>query len=227
MKNSRILALSILVMVQGCQTMNMSIKDPAQDKVLKQIHESLPEGWQMVIKQDVLEISRGEEITLLYQNSINAPLSLETPQQKAERIKKYGKKVKSILRFRLEPLWDEQKIQTTQEHNRKIHDEINKLPEKLNITHLYNTFLSSKGQVYFNEGTEQENNRVAEYQEQKKKLESKLIALPEYSTEKASLFLMDFNGVSDEYQQVFPESADREGNTVLGLFSRYASAYGK
>lgn len=64
----------------------------------------LPSGWTLAL-QDNLLIARGSQpIWVLAENKVNAPLSRETPGQRAARIRKFGQPTTASFTVRLAPL---------------------------------------------------------------------------------------------------------------------------
>src|SRR4030042_4929704 len=63
---------------------------------------SLPPSWTYEITKDSLKFRSTEEIYILHENKINAPMQIyEKSQDNAERIKKYGKKTNAFIIYKV------------------------------------------------------------------------------------------------------------------------------
>jgi hypothetical protein len=190
-----------------------------QDSVLAKIKGLIPENWKMKIVEDNIVFEREGDTWVLFENRINAPLSLDTDESTAIRIKNNGTRTRTIVKYRYKTKWSKAKIVEAVRNNNKIRDRISKLIQSYSIEHLYDKFASSKGGEYFSQGTTEEQKRVASYQEEKAALEKKLVLLPEYETESASLFPVSGNGYEDMNQLVYPREASEEAFTVMKIVS--------
>jgi len=181
-----------------------------KDSVLKKIQSSLPANWNMSEKNGELIIERNDFVWVLFENKINAPVSRETEQDRIERIKKFGKKTKAQFVFKYEPKWSDKKIQQIKDENDSIYKQIKELPEKHNITYLYNKDLSRKGgEVYIGTNQEEEK-RIEDYKKEKDELEQKIKKLPDCFTSKYSLFLISKVGNEDEFYTVYPQKVSED-----------------
>jgi hypothetical protein len=189
------------------------------DTLLKKFESVLPEGWSIFIKDNQLLIERGDSIWILLENKINAPIDFSKREDKIERIKKYGKKNKSRLIYIFEDRWNKEKIVNVNHGNDAIRHEIAKLPEKFMIVHLFNKNLSRKGEEIYIGTTDDENERINKYYREKIRLEKNIIKLPDYQTEKYSLFFLSEIGSNNEFYTVFPNQASEEMYKIKNLMN--------
>ncbi len=145
---------------------------------------------------------------MIFENKINAPESTFDPKE--VDYKKQGKETSCQIVLRIEDRWNAEKIKQTEEEQRKIYDIIDQLPKEFNISHLLNTFLSSKGAEVYVGKTTAEKKRVADFQARKTELENQLPRFPDFFSEKYSLFLEEDPCLEDEFQTIFPREAAEE-----------------
>jgi hypothetical protein len=196
----------------------MAKENPMEkDKILKQISLKIPANWKIVVDKDRIIFERNDQVYSLYENMINAPISMETEDERAMRIKKFGTKKKTQIVYEFEPKWNAKRLQNVKVQDHLIYNKINGLIKKYKIEHLYNDMLSSKGKDFFNKGTDEENIRVEKYKKEKQKLHAKIIKLPDFNTEKYSLFFIDGSGYNDINELVYPYEASEEAYRILNL----------
>ena len=189
------------------------------DTVLLKIKELIPQNWKLLISKNEIIFEREGFVWALFENKINAPVDRETDKEKTARIKKYGKKIKTKLVYKYEERWSIDKIKLVKEHNQKIYKKISILMDKYKIRHLFDNFASSKGGEYFKQGTPDENKRIEEYHKDKLFLENRIVGLPEYNTDKLSLFNHSGSGYNDMYTTVYPFEATMEAFKIINLVS--------
>lgn len=207
------------ILVATCAIPNKEKIQMDKDVILTKIKSSFSDKWEMFEKNGQLIIENNDFVWILFENQINAPLNMEKEQEKIERIKKFGKKTRAQFTFSYENKWSKEKIQKTKNENDLIYKNINALAAKYNISHLYNESLSRKGEDFYIPTNQEEEKRIQEYQKEKSKLEGTLQKLPDYHTEKYSLFLISKVGCSDEFHIVYPEKISREMYIIENLIS--------
>jgi hypothetical protein len=180
------------------------------DAILDRLRADLPKGWSMSVTDAELALARDGKVHALFQNMINAPGSDESDREREKRIVAYGREVDCKLVYRLEPRWSAEKLEKARDANAAVYREIASLPKRFKIDSLKNEHLSAKREEFFVPKTEDDTQRIADYQAEKAKLEAGVIKLPGCNTERFSLFEKDRTGVSDEFTLVAPEVASRE-----------------
>jgi len=190
------------------------------DKIIKEIKSKIPKNWKIITDKDMLIFERNGTVWSLFENQISQPMSFETEEERAERIKKYGTKTKTQVIYRYEDKWSSKQLKDAYTNNDAIYKKISGLMDKYKIRHLYDEMLSAKGDEYFIEGTPAENKRIEEYKTEKQKLESQIINIPQYNTEKYSLFLMEGSGYNDSFHIVYPFEASEEAYMIINLVSQ-------
>jgi hypothetical protein len=207
------IALALPCFLVFCADLKMIREDAA----LKKIMDSLPDNWSLRSEDNRIIFERSGETWVLFENQVNAPMSLESDAERSARIKKFGVKTVTRLVYRFEEKWPLQKREQTEKANSAIASEISGLMQKYNITHLYDEMLSAKGDEFFRQGTPEEEKRIAEYKERKAELEKRIAALPAFTTEKYSFFFIEGSGYSDSFHFAYPFTATTEAYAVLDL----------
>jgi len=216
MKTLLILGLFSILTIQNISAQTESVVP--NDAILKVIKPVLPKGWIMYPKEDLLIVESTDTVFVLFENQINAPVSVESKSDRVNRIKKYGKPQRSRIVYHFENKWSVEKIKEYNAANEAIYSKLKKLPEKHGITNLKDRMLSNKmGDVYVGK-TEKEKKLVENYNKEKKELESQIKLLPNYHTELYSLFLIETTGCYDDMHLVTPESISTENYQVQTLF---------
>lgn len=206
------LLISIFVLVlSGGTSVAQQNKLIEEDYLLSKVNNSLPAGWEIFSPaNDVIIVQRIEPVYLLDENRINAPESIESKEDLEKRIKKYGKQVKSIFQFKYYDKLTEENIESAKKLNDSIYIIVNSLPKKYKIENLRDNFVSSKGEVKFNGNTDEEIERIKKYEIEKYNLFDKILKLPDYNSEKYSLYLDISLGMEDEMHLVWPFEASSE-----------------
>jgi hypothetical protein len=174
------------------------------DGVLKEIKKILPENWSLKIEKNKLLITCSSPIYVIFENKINAPINIESTEQKQARFKKYGKLVQAQFVFILESRIPDKEIKRMHSENDKISAAINQLRNKLK-----NIPISHKDGSYRPQN-EEEAKLVSDYEKEKAQMEYKIMKLPDYQTEKYALYLESEIGKETDYVSVFPEKISEE-----------------
>jgi len=193
-----------------------------EDSILKKIITLLPEGWNSSIKKDSLIFERLDTTWILAKNQSDSSNKQETRTEKNERIKKNGVITKSHIILKYEPKWNYEKKLSVKNCNTVLSQEIQKLPGKYNIVQLYNSTLSTRGNPVYTGITPKEKNQIAKYENEKNELQSKIVTLPDYNSEKYSFFIKSMSGYNDNTHDIYPEEASLQFFQILTLFFEYA-----
>lgn len=201
----------LVLVISGGTSIAQQNKLIEEDYLLLKVNNSLPAGWEIFSPtSSIIIIQRIEPVYLLDENRINAPESVESKEDLEKRIKKYGKQVKSIFEFKYYDKLTEENIESAKKLNDSIYIIINTLPKKYKIENLRDNFVSSKGEVKFNGNTDEEIERIKKYEIEKYNLLDKISKLPDYNSEKYSLYLDLSLGMDDEMHIVWPFEVSSE-----------------
>jgi hypothetical protein len=183
---------------------NFIIKTAENDSILIKLKSKLPENWFVEIQNNNLIISNKITAYLIFENKINAPINNETIQEKEIRFKKYGKQINPEFVFVLKEKLNETDLAKIKLKNQKI---------KKSISEQYSSLKDipvSRKDGSFLPKNDKDRERINKFEQEKIKLESQLLQLPDYQTEKYSLFLLNETGIETEYISIFPESVSQE-----------------
>ena len=156
-----------------------------------------------------------DSIYILLENRINAPS--EPAEKLAERIQKFGTMGVAKIIYRYEPKWTKEAIEKVKKNNAYILEQIQNLPQKYNIQHLYDKSLSTKNKNIYVPTNEKEAETIKKFEKEYNELNSKLIEVPFIHTQKYSLFLENIEGCNDENHVVYPQEASLEVYSILVL----------
>lgn len=211
-----LMPLGILFIISGCSWLpaKPTVTLPT-DLVINKISASLPTNWRFERTAEELRITRAETVQVIFENKINEPVF--TPQMKEQRnrwLETAGTPTICELRYKLATRWSEQDTATAISANAEIQKQIDALPEKYNLTALYDSRASSKQGPTYNATTPEEKKRLADYEAEKKTLTEASRPLPDGHTELYSIFLVNDNCRADEFHTIWPDTAAQE---ILGV----------
>jgi hypothetical protein len=181
------------------------------DPVLEKLKNQLPANWSMHIENERLMVKRNEPAYQQITNLINAPAALikKDQREKQASAKKEGIEVYCTFVFQMETRWFPERLERARNINKSIDEEISRLPEKYNITNLYNRAAKTPDYLYRGK-TAEEKRRIDAFEKEKKELEKKRVRLPDYVTRDYCLFLLEKKGMQDEFTLIYPEEASQE-----------------
>jgi hypothetical protein len=186
------------------------------DRYLSIVINYIPKGWDFSASGDNFIIKCTDTVWMLEENRINA--APESREQQIKRIQSKGIRVVPQIVMHYESKWTLDKMQQSKIYNAGIEDEISKLPGKYNITGLVNKKLSSKNQVVYTGTNDKEKKLIEQYYAEKAKLEAKKMVMPDFHTEKFSLFITSTKGNNDNFHLVYPDKPSLEIYTILSTF---------
>lgn len=205
----------LLILFSACHS--QTIKAAPIDTILSRLEKQLPSGWNMIQMDTQLTLKRKETVWILAENRINAPIDMESIADRNQRIQTRGQKGVTQMVYTLEPRWTSAKIDKSKDLNKQIHQAIQALPETLNISHLYNQILSSKGTPTYTAKTESDKASIKQYQAEKERLEKQLIKLPDHHSQFYSLFHKSSSGYEDDLNLIYPQEASKEWYQIRNL----------
>jgi len=188
---------------------NMSIDT---DQSLKNLQNALPQKWKIIINEKFFILEKDEEIYVLSENRINAPVKKETQSEKILKYKKYGKKIKPAISFRYEPVWSDQKLKENKTHNEMIQKKL----DELSIN-----FFSDNKKTAKNPTKPLPDKQYEEYEKQKTEIEKNLIPFPDFTTSKYYLFFAGNTVLDDEHHSVYPKTILEEIVKIKNLLKNF------
>lgn len=196
--------------------------DLEKDPEFLEIKAKLDSRWKVYTKKDLLFLERKEPVLVMPESKSNAnPALNETENEKMERLRKFGMKMKPSITYRFQKRWTVNESIETEIEREEILAKIQYLPKKYKIEHLLDNDLSKNGNDIYTPKTKKEKKRIKDYFNEKSKLEKKIPPLPDYHLSKFTLFLISKKGVSNEYAEVYPESVMGEFIQVEKLLFKY------
>jgi hypothetical protein len=181
------------------------------DYILVVLESNLKGEWNLKCVNDTLFIISTDTMWLDFYNIAGAPF--DDPEYKKyteEYIKTKGQKLNATMLLKLVPKWDSIKLKNAVDYNTNLYKKIDSLIYKYNISHLNHSYRWDE-EIFWNTNDE-EKLRVEEYKKEKNNLISKIIIIPQYSSEKYSLFTISRNWLWSETSHfnmlpmIFPES---------------------
>jgi len=192
------------------------------DSILNKICALIPKGWTVSTNDSEFVFVRKDSIWILNENRFNSTKTTESKSDKQERIKKEGSKGTTILILKYQKRWSYERILVANNMNPSLYTAIGQLPEKYQITNLYDKSQSVRGNVVYTGSTPKEKAQIAKYEKEKKELLSKVTKIPDFNTSNYSLFTYSISGTNDSNHSVYPEDASLELFQILALFCDYA-----
>ena len=185
------------------------------DYILNKIIPVLPHGWTFKAQNNQFIISRNDSVVSALRKSLSFTIDYKISK---DSILKYGQNVVSEIIYKYEHRWTFEQTTSANSNNIQINQSIKKLPEKYGITNLLDKSISTRFNSVFTGNTEKEKQLIYQYEKEKNELMSKLIKMPNYHTEKYSLFLYIMSGCNDDNYCIYPEKASQELYDILTLF---------
>lgn len=192
------------------------------DSIVYKIYSLFPAGWTFIQEGDKFIIQRTDSIYSLEEYRFGSSHSGETKDERNIRIQKEGKKSISRIILRYEDRWSYLKAVGTKNSNILYKKELSNLAEKHKITKLYNQELSTRQNPVYTGTTEEEKDAIKKFEKERSEIQAKIYTLPNYNTEKYSIFLISFEGGNDDNHYIFPEEASLQLYSILALFYEYA-----
>lgn len=220
MKKLSVLFFILFVLsLSQCFPRNMGDSIPDDDILLIKVKNLLPAGWSLIKNNDALIIQRDELVYVLFENMINAPVSLESREETEKRIKEKGELKRAMYILSFYPKLSVLEINNIKSHNDSIRNIINLLPDKFEIKDLLDKFASSKGEEVYVGKTDEEKKRIEKYKILKNKLNEELVRLPDFNSEKYSLYIDMIIGRGDEFHLVHPYEASTEMYKIIEILN--------
>lgn len=188
-----------------------------RDAALVRLRRALPAGWQMSISGPVLRIESRAWVWVQHGNRINAPMSRETPAERAARLKR-GRKMHSALVLRLEKRWSATQLAQARRHNRRLRKRVAALIDKHGLSAIFRG--NSKLPPAALAARRGLGPAYARYAAERRQLEKRLFRLPAYQSQRHSLWLQRIEGASDAFSEVYPERLSRQNHVIRSQLLR-------
>lgn len=171
----------------------------------------IPEGWTFIASGDTFIIRSCDTAWVLEENRINVPR--EDNEKRIQRILAKGKRIIPEILIKYEVKWSLDKIQQAKIFNTSIENKIQQLEKKYNIDQIEKK-VSKNGIEYF-PINEKENKLLDAYYKEKEELTTKKINIPDFHTQKYSLYIISKQGCNDENHIIHPDNLSTELYTIL------------
>ncbi len=212
--------LILLFLIAVSNFVEAQIKDTSfsykDDYVLHKIIPALPQGWTFSQKPGEFIIERNDSVLAGDKRQMKIPTNQKIPD---DSIFKYGYKTKSIIVFNYDSRWAYEKTLKVNSNNTQIYQLLKMLPEKYKVTKLLDKSKSTRGNNVYTGKTDEEKKQVMDFEKERNQLLAKLVQMPNYHTEKYSLFLKSTSGCNDDYFSIYPSEASLQLYQILALFS--------
>lgn len=186
------------------------------DTYISIILNYIPSDWKFIATENQFTIISPDTVWVLTENRFNT--IPEKKEDQIDRIKKNGTLVIPTIVIQYENKWTPERLQQARINNAAYYDEIRKLPTKYKITHLIDKKLSSKSSTVYIPTNDQEKILLEQYEQEKSRLMEKIIRLPDFHSEKYSLFIESTSGADDDMHLVYPNAPSLELFTILSIF---------
>ena len=200
--------LMILMTIQSLLSAKSDLikSDPVWQEILKQ----LPKSWTASYNKNRIELKSTQKIYILFENQINVPFSKKSQAEINNDIMKRGQKTYPRIILKSEPVWTLEKYSQCEKHNNEISEKISKLPQKYEISALYDKRLSRKGEETYIAKNQDDEKRIQLYYQEKAKLQSQYLKKPDANTRDFSLFIEKIEGIGDDMHKVYPQELSQE-----------------
>jgi hypothetical protein len=220
MKSTTTLFFGFIVML-SC---NGQEKNIGNDKLLAKLQTILKDDWDMKISNDTLIIESKNYIWIDFYNSAGVPF--DDPEYKKytdDYLQKNGRKTKMIIQLGMQNKWDSLQIKKVIAENKKIGEHADSLIYKYKLSHLQRTYRYDEELIW--NATDKEQERFEEYKKEKETLLKTIKQLPEYNSEKYSLFLVSktWNFSEDGGYYMLPMIYPKSEEEKINIFEKSLS----
>ncbi len=191
----------------------------ANDLILTALQNKLPEGCKIIIEDSLLIITSPDSVYEFSDKRTNSPLIYMKPATRQDSVIKYGTKKQIKIIYKKEHLWSPIKLEETKHFNELIKLKISELPDKMNMSEVPHKMFRNR--YFFKPETAEDSLRVEQYYNAKKGLQQQKKRLPDYHTERYTLFFHSQQGIKAPNVYV---SSNKEGNVLKEII---AQTFGK
>jgi hypothetical protein len=188
-----------------------------EDPFLRKIKDALPKNWTMSMDASHLVLERIGEVEITMENRINAPGGPPGQIGAVPPDGGTGRRGRTRVLFPLRPRMAADELENIQTANDAVYNQIEALPEQLEMGHLVNRNPNAKGGMFKYPQTPQDEEKLRQYEAKRAELEKSLKKMPEYQSRDFCFFGDTMEGVDDELQRVTPPEATPEAYAVADL----------
>lgn len=217
--------LLILCIIINCSTFGLFAQSSESeisndfykaDAQLSIVLHYLPENWTFTANDTCFTLRSTDTVWVLDENRINAPMEQKDVQ--IARIKKHGRSTFPEIQIKYQEKWNPEQIQLAKITNAAIDGEVYGLAAKFKISHLFDSVATTKFHTVYTATTEKERKLIEQYEIERARQLANKIVLPDFHSEKYSLFVERISGAGDEMHLVFPDQASIDIYTILSTF---------
>jgi hypothetical protein len=229
----RFLILLFALFVQSSYGQVWTINDSA----INNIDSELPNGWMIKMNDTIFTLEKIDSVWVIYTNHVNEPgKQLDYREPTDDELKnifqKEGQKEIYKLCYKIEPRWDNIKLDKAKIYNDSLLNSINKLWDKYEIEKFYHRVKVTNGKQWdkdkFEPKTKDDSLKLEKYLGEKDQLEKLKIIIPDKCTELYSLFSIEptcydrfyNNGM---FSDVYPKSVSNEWWKVCEIMWKYCN----
>lgn len=198
-----------------------SFQSTLNDTVLNKIYSYLPKGWTVIESSNQLIFQSTDSVYILENYRFDSSFQSATKAERIEYVIKNSKKGISRIIFRYENRWNYTKTLTSKNNNSYYNQKLQKLPEKYKITSLYNKELSTRQNPVYVGTTDKEKDAIKKFEKERIEILAKITTMPNYNTEKCSIFLVSMEGCNDDMHYIVPDDASLQLFKILSLFFEF------
>jgi hypothetical protein len=187
------------------------------DNTLKLIAKELPKDWKITYQNDTLAFISIVNIFLLSDSILNNSNYKQKHRRNGNLIAE-----NAYIFFYTEQLWSGYKVNEAISHNVIINQQIDNLGKRFKITHLIDSLNSPNFNIESDIYTNSEKKSLKKYLDEKKKLETELIRLPDFHLSTVSLFFNKIYPEKNISEKYVPTSIINEIDIIYSLIKNLA-----
>jgi hypothetical protein len=184
-----------------------------KDKLLSLVKKEIPSKWEI--------IADSSSISFIFHDS--TWMVKGKPKAGSDTSLVMYARMKGILifpeiRLRYEPKWDIDKITRTMNRNTQIYSDLEKLKQKYDLRPLIDTTQKIKGKTVYVPHNEKEKKTLTAYEKESAEIAKGLRAMPAFTSEKYSLFLVSTTPDRNYFGGIIPFETGREFLKIMDAF---------
>lgn len=192
-----------------------------KDNLLRNFKAACPKNWDIILNGDRMIIRAKDSVWVAYYNAAgrSAIDTTENNYKDTNYIKQNGKRILPEASFRFEYLWTQEKMDATTKFNNALYNKVKDLKTKYNLQNLREWH--KWGESGFFGATPEEEERIKEYEKEKKGLEAQRLKFPMFISDNYSIFMEYKNWLNDlvyMVSKIYPEESIKKIDYALELF---------
>lgn len=187
------------------------------DNTLKLISNFISDAWNVQLDNDTLKF-------INVSNIYSVKLKNDTLKPTRKQIKNVQKEniENAEIYFLIKDLWSAEKMNEILLLNSFYQNKINGLKTKYSITEKDEILITENKNIENTNLTHTDKKRLINYLNEKAKIQSNVIALPDYNTMQYSLFIIHINPKIVDKNNFIPISVINELENLIKIFDKYA-----